>query len=365
MPKVKAENEAREKVNIKARIRTKYEGVYYRERVALFNGKPDRSYDVCRTVNGRKQWTFGGRASLGITPEIARDARLQAMIKDLSAVKDPELGKLLDLYERDTPLRYSAESARLRLNACRKWLRQLEALRVSELSRERLATWLDNLSGTLGVVSRKKLLVALRRALALGAEAGLWSGPNPTEGVKVRGEEVVCERFLTRKDADSLLEILSTVSPEWRDMVELSLKTGLRALEILGLTSRDVNPATLTIHLTGKSGRRETVPILPETLEALRPRLSKPGLLFSRPPYRLFYKAVRLSGLNEGITEKRHKVRFHSMRHSYASWLVQSGVDLYLVQRLLRHSSPAMTQRYAHLRPGDLRSVLSHLNFRS
>ncbi len=54
-------------------------------------------------------------------------------------------------------------------------------------------------------------------------------------------------------------------------------------------------------------------------------------------------------------------VRLHDLRHSYASWLVQAGVSLYAVQRLLGHSGPAMTQRYAHLETSELRAVVGKL----
>jgi len=53
--------------------------------------------------------------------------------------------------------------------------------------------------------------------------------------------------------------------------------------------------------------------------------------------------------LNEGITDRRDKLTFHSLRHTYASLLVQAGVDIYHVKELLGHSSIALTERYSHL----------------
>ena len=49
------------------------------------------------------------------------------------------------------------------------------------------------------------------------------------------------------------------------------------------------------------------------------------------------------------------------MRHTFASRLIQAGADLYVVQRLMRHRSPAMTQRYAHLTGRDLQAALELL----
>jgi site-specific recombinase XerD len=50
--------------------------------------------------------------------------------------------------------------------------------------------------------------------------------------------------------------------------------------------------------------------------------------------------------------------RIHDLRHSFASRVKRGGADLYVVQRLLGHSSPLMTQRYAHLQPDDLRAAV-------
>ncbi|HET6675963.1 MAG TPA: tyrosine-type recombinase/integrase, partial [Nitrospiraceae bacterium] len=55
-------------------------------------------------------------------------------------------------------------------------------------------------------------------------------------------------------------------------------------------------------------------------------------------------------------------LHFHDLRHTFATRLVQAGVDLYKVQRLLGHKSPAMTQRYAHHYPESLRDGVEILD---
>lgn len=61
-------------------------------------------------------------------------------------------------------------------------------------------------------------------------------------------------------------------------------------------------------------------------------------------------KAMRAAGIENAS--------FHTIRHTAAAWVVQDGVSLYEVQHVLGHSTPVMTQRYAHLQPGHLRRAV-------
>ena len=64
---------------------------------------------------------------------------------------------------------------------------------------------------------------------------------------------------------------------------------------------------------------------------------------------RLFRRAIKESGVNDGVTDIRDKVVFHTFRHTFASWLVQGGMPLALVGQILGHSSIQVTMRYVHL----------------
>ena len=67
-----------------------------------------------------------------------------------------------------------------------------------------------------------------------------------------------------------------------------------------------------------------------------------------------FKRHVRLSGLNPAL-------HFHSLRHSFASWLVQDGVSIYAVKELLGHSDVKTTQVYSHLQPEQLHSTVNKI----
>ena len=74
-------------------------------------------------------------------------------------------------------------------------------------------------------------------------------------------------------------------------------------------------------------------------------------------PYNDFQVSFSRARAAVGIND----VRIHDLRHTYASLLIQNGVSLYEVQKLLGHSSPNMTQRYAHLNPNSLKQIVNNL----
>jgi site-specific recombinase XerD len=71
-----------------------------------------------------------------------------------------------------------------------------------------------------------------------------------------------------------------------------------------------------------------------------------------------FERVIKDLGFNTGVTDRRQKVVFHTLRHTYASWLVESGVDLYTVKNLLGHSTLSMTERYSHLGNNTLQNAV-------
>ena len=74
-----------------------------------------------------------------------------------------------------------------------------------------------------------------------------------------------------------------------------------------------------------------------------------------------FGKAVKKQGLNSGIIDRRQKITFHSLRHTCASRLVENGIDLYTVGKVLGHRTPGMTARYAHLGPNAVKDAVQTL----
>jgi integrase len=145
------------------------------------------------------------------------------------------------------------------------------------------------------------------------------------------------------------------------DLVEFSLFTGIRRGEALGLTWDRVDRARGVIRLElTKSGRRREVP-LSSNADAVLARRWTPeakDYVFGSRNWNSFRSAWE-SALVVAATDD---LRFHDLRHTFASWLVQRGRSLREVQEALGHQTITMTMRYSHLAPDHLRAAVAVLD---
>ena len=158
-----------------------------------------------------------------------------------------------------------------------------------------------------------------------------------------------------------------------RPLVLLALNTGLRRGELLGLRwgAVDLEAKMLTVVAeTAKSGHTRRVPLNAEAFEVLstwQKRQGKPGsdaLVFPGPSgERMTRIDTAWGSLMKAAGLKNF--RLHDCRHHFASKLVQAGVDLYTVKDLLGHSEIAMTERYSHLAPDNLRAAVEKVGSES
>lgn len=214
-------------------------------------------------------------------------------------------------------------------------------------------------------------LSTVRQIINHARVGGVFVGDNPVRSVKKPKTDNRRDRFLTEEEADRLLDALAAKSAQVHDMALLSLHTGLRANEIFSLTwgNVDMDRGTLAVRDT-KSGHNRVAfmtQAVREMFEA-RKREEPSELVFPSETggkigqiSQSFIKTVDALGLNSGKTDRRDRVVFHSLRHTFASWLVQRGVDLFTVQKLMGHETMAMTQRYAHLAPDHLQAAVRTL----
>lgn len=170
--------------------------------------------------------------------------------------------------------------------------------------------------------------------------------------------------FLTVDEMFELLDSLpleNSLQIRNKVMMEVLYATGLRISELLGLTIHDIIYADKVILVRGKGSKQRYVPLLDNVLEQLTAYISnvRPVLLkFKKNDYiflnntgnkltrmgfwKILQKAVLEAGLKKEVTP-------HTFRHSFATHLLEAGVNLRIVQTLLGHSSLNTTQIYTHV----------------
>lgn len=183
------------------------------------------------------------------------------------------------------------------------------------------------------------------------ARMGQWAKPNPlatVRQIKLIERELV---FLTLDQMRTLLTALETTSEDAMMVSKVCLATGARWSEAEGLQASQVH--TGAVHFTAtKNGKNRSVPI-PALLEsALLDRSKKNDSRLFLPSYNAFRRAVDLAGL-----ELPDGQLTHVLRHTFASHFMMNGGNILALQRILGHSSLAMTMRYAHLAPDHLQEA--------
>ena len=197
---------------------------------------------------------------------------------------------------------------------------------------------------------------------------GLVVNEWPGRAVKIPKVDNRRMRFLSDEEGDKLLEDLKGRSLQLHDICMLSFDTGLRADEIFSLQWNRVDLDKRSIKVFDSKGSDRVV-FMTDRVAKMLQCLPKDGelIFLSREGKQIkeisnsFDRAVKELGLNDGIEDSRDKLVFHSLRHSFASRLVERGVDLYTVSKLLGHSSISMTERYSHLRPATLQAAVKTL----
>ena len=395
------------------KIKTQYPGVRYYEHPTrkMRNGQPDRYFSIRYKVDGVLTEETLGWATEGWNAEKAHDVRSKvkkgrrvgdgpASVAEMRAQGEERRKAAAEAARQDAVLDMTVETffrefymPRAKKEK-RSWLTDeqriakhinptIGKLPFRAVTKNDVQKLIDDLVDSGAAASTvKQYMGIIRRAYNMAAETiiegkRLFEDTNPAKGTRLPKILNARERFLTAEEVEKLIEAAKKLRyPDLHDAIVLSLNTGLRLGELRRLHWPDVDLAHGIVTVKEEDMRKPggKVPLNAAACAIFRERLERRGasqLVF--PP--IFGKSHRANlshdfheladalKLNAGIDEKdrQRRIVFHSLRHTFASWLALAGTDIYRIKTLMRHKSITMTMRYAHLIPDATQEAVHNL----
>jgi len=262
-------------------------------------------------------------------------------------------------------------------------------LSLEQVTPEQLSSyvaWLRGMENTefkIGESSIARNIISIRSYFTYLAKEHKFNNPSSNFKPPKIGKRL--PKALTIDQVMSMLNIAGTdlISSRDKALVELLYATGARVSELINLNTLDISTSdtqagtTTTVKLKGKGGKERVVPIGSFAVSAVndylvrsRPTLLKVstqkalflnqrgGRLSRQSAWNLVAKAAERAGLSDQVTP-------HSMRHSFATHLLDGGADIRVVQELLGHSSVTTTQIYTLITIDHLRESYANAHPRS
>lgn len=371
------------------RTKTKYVGVYSRiaQDRTTPNGKPDIAYDITYKKDGRKVWEKVGYESEGYSPKLAeqvRAERIRAMRHGLDlpskqkASLFSEVAKKYMQWAKDNRTR----AGRDEVNRYENHLKQrFDSKRMSAITAWDLTKMASDLKAQgLAPATIAHCLKLMRQIFNKARIWGLYKGENPACSVEMPKLQNERQRFLSYEEAAGLIASVRVLSDQLADMALLSLHTGMRAGEIFNLKMHDLDFENALITISDTKNAESRKAYMTGAVKAMLGKYAKDDKGSERKPgdyvftstrggkietvSKTFGEIMKATEINEGYADRRQHISFHSMRHSFASWLAIQGESLLTIGALLGHKSPNMTKRYAHLSPDHKKRAVELLEKR-
>lgn len=393
----KDENRSQDGRKRLVRRSTRYQGVQVRESPERrHRGKPDLCFTIdYRDAQGKRIRRDIGWASEGITAAFAHQERLRLIaeakairrgesspltVQQASLILDRAWERYRDDWMKAKGKRYDSDQWMYDAHVRPVFGRTL----LQEISPYALDRFMASLTAQgLSAQTIRHLVGLIRRIMRRMVAWGLYDGPLPFDAISMPRLDNRRERFLQPEEARALLAELHRRSHQTWLMALISLQCGLRFSEIAGIRHMDINLQQGLLYIAeSKNGRARHAYLTPELIDALRDLPARPAnaLVFpARDGKKMtnvsdsFSRAVDYLGLNDTgdtfrdangiehpvkITDRRQRIVFHSLRHTYASWLACSGAGQAMIAELLGHSSLEMSRRYTHLMDDEKKSTM-------
>lgn len=197
---------------------------------------------------------------------------------------------------------------------------------------------------------------------------------NPAKAVSTPKVEKLLPTALTVDEAFRLMEAPAEKKGlRDRAILELLYSSGVRVGELVGVNVNQLEQDLGIVKVMGKGRKERIVPVGLKAIEALKAYLQERGDVSEEEPLFVNSRGGRLTARSVGRLVKKYtkrsgifrKVSPHSLRHTFATHLLDAGADIREIQEMLGHASLSTTQRYTHLSLGKLMEVYDKAHPRS
>ncbi len=207
------------------------------------------------------------------------------------------------------------------------------------------------------------------------------SSSDPTVHLEIPQQDRTLPKILSLEEIEELLEAPNRSKPQGlrdRAMLELLYASGMRISECISLAIEDVHLTMGFVRCYGKGGKERIIPLgrtalgaVEEYLREGRPKLAKKevrtdALFINQRGIGLtrqgFWKLLKEHALKAGI---KNEITPHTLRHSFATHLIENGADLRAVQEMLGHADISTTQIYTHVSKTRLKEVYKQFHPRA
>lgn len=380
-------------------IKTNFPGVRYREHESRKHGvKRDQYFTIRYKIDGRDREEGLGWSSEGWTPTKAYD-HLKELKENRKVGKGPQTLAEKRNFEKERRELEQAEREKLEKENITfnkffeenylPWAsgnRKDNTIRMEKILHKK---WIYPILGTIPLsqiapVQIEKIkktmtdqgrssktvhhvLSLIRQVYNHAKRQGIFSGDHPVSKVKMPRVDNAKLRYLVPEEIDRLLAALRAKSFHVHDQAVLSVHCGLRFAETAGLRWEDINYETGTISIRDAKTGSRTVFMNDFVVDMLKARQGNEtaGLIF---PDEKAHRQERISKtfqriadelFNRDTQDRRLRVTFHTLRHSFGTHVYENTGDLYLTQKALGHKTMTMAQRYAKMSEPRLREAFS------
>jgi site-specific recombinase XerD len=273
-----------------------------------------------------------------------RKARLKPVeVENYRQVPDCYLNKL-------TVLRYSGNTIKTYKDCFCEFINYYNTKDISEITQEDIQAYL------LYLVEERQISTSYQNQAINSIKfyfEKVLQGPRRVYYIERPRKEKMLPSVLSEAEVKKIIENISNL--KHKCLIMICYSAGLRISEALNLKPADIDSKRMMIHIHGGKGKKDRITLLSvRLLDILREyyRLYKPreylftgqmgGQYSERSAQLVLKEAARRAGITRHVT-------LHTLRHSFATHLLENGTDLRYIQSLLGHSSPKTTQIYTHI----------------